>query len=285
MKLKLTIALTCIIAILKTNAQIRLSSVSLSGGVTNITQANQGQQDVLKLFPTSLYFKDFTHDSMIKENNTGLMYSGTSGSFRISAGLQLNKSIRIKQELRIGVMNHTYSIQGGQTYRRDYRIDTLTSSQTGKQTFIDSSVYKTRNYTLSANNVMLDVAYVIHTNQDRRLAIFGGIGIRKSIGLNKTFESRTNEYSRNNYQNHYANYSNQNNFKSETLSVPSSFNYSLTQLYIPFGYQIRLSKRNYYLKHCYLNAEYSPSLSIENVNGTNKAYLDFGMFYGLKINF
>ncbi len=273
-----------------TYAQIKMSSISVSIGTTGGSNNNVDAKTILSYFPTSKYNTGFTHDSMTKSSDYNYNESNYNrgGSFKISASFLLNQHQSKSQEIRIGIMNHEYYKSNYESYFRAYRIDTLTSSQTGQQLFIDSIITKGRSFDLQVSNIVFDISYIVHSNQEKRLSGYTGVGFRQNVALSNTFTSYL--YENSNSNNYFGGYFNSSyyygfNREIETLKSNKKISYNLTQIYIPLGYQWRLSKRNYYLKHFYLYTEYTPSINFETVAGVKATYLNIGGFSGLKIKF
>jgi hypothetical protein len=273
---------------LQSNAQIKLSSLSISGGDVGSSYQNSQKIDASSLFPNSIYYNGFNHDSMNANVYSNTNPNSNKGSFKISAAFLINQSKRKQQEFRIGLAGHTFYNERYESYYKNYRVDTFTSSQTGQQFFTDSNFNKYRWGQLQANSVLLDLSYLIYTKQENRFSFYTGIGLRQNICLNKKFTSVVTESGniRNPFNSFYYPYNFTNGYSKsniETIDAKGKLNYSLTQIYVPIGAQLRLSKRNQYLKHCYLFTELTPSITTENINKTRSTYLSMGSFLGLKI--
>ena len=145
----MSLALTSLLAV---NAQeetstFKVKAVNLQLGVTNGSSVVSNLSDFQKLAPDS-EFKEADIAGFRTQNS----YFGSSGSgFSMNlviAKAEGSKLSYLNPEFRFGVSYHQADlVYLGYTKRNESRVDTLTSSKTGEQTFTDS--INTQDYSLA----------------------------------------------------------------------------------------------------------------------------------------
>lgn len=260
-------AAACLLS-MHSQAQMHLSDFSVYVGAN--TSGDMGSsEDFQLLAPNStLLQNDFS-----SFNSYG-GYEGINSNARISfmLGFDFNKSgdesKSLTPQLRIG-LTYTNGISLYNSYYKDERFpyDTLTSSRTGNQTYVDSVSYEGYDMNYHSDNIMLDVSLVFRTNPEARWSFYGGVGVMGGVSVNSTttiyhYEDAYIEQSGNGnyYGGGYYNdeYSNQ----LETVRNENSF---LISGYVPMGVDFRLGKRGELWKRTHLFFEIRPSLNINNI--------------------
>jgi hypothetical protein len=167
-----------------------------------------------------------------------------------------------------------------------YRIDTFTSSQTGQQIFVDSSV--SDNYIMRHQSKMLqlDASVIWRTNNTNKLKLMGGIGIAIGTTMNAYTEVL---YSKSAYINNPSTVQYYRPIrtvaiesKNERYINPNQSSYSV---YLPMGVDYQLSKNHPILKQFHLFQETKFRLQYVKVNSYSSALnanLYFG--FGLRLN-
>jgi hypothetical protein len=263
------------------SCKIKISEVFINNG-TFINQAMRGNLDE---------FKALSNNSSILNQNfnnyysySGSRYSGSYNMSNIGIGLQRKNSgpvFRISAAYGMGLQ-----MDLGYYKTSAYRIDTFTSSQTGQQLFIDSSV--SDNYIMRHQSKMLqlDASVIWRTNNSNKLKLMGGIGIAIGTTLNAFTEVMYSKTSFTNSPSIMPTYQHINNAvlesKNEHYINPNQSSYSI---YLPMGIDFQLSKKHPILKQFHLFQETKFRLQYVKVNSHSSALntnLYFG--FGLRLN-
>jgi hypothetical protein len=245
-------------------------------------------------------FKILAPQSILLNANLNGFTSGTSnygtntGGFNPSIGIQFaNKSqtgYRANPILRIG-FNLNGSTSEKLSYNKEdkYRVDTLTSSQTGEQIYIDSFVRESYSFYYSYKTIGVDVALLFRTNPKARWSIYGGVGANFGAAINSNlYLSNYKNSGRNNtfYYNGFSNSTGNSYTTIQTENFDGQNNTAKTaSVYLPLGIDFRVGKRREFFKRVHLFLETRPSFSFVNFNNmysqtdiTNMAGL------GLRVN-
>jgi hypothetical protein len=263
------------------SCKIKISEVFVNNG-TFINQALRGNLDE---------FKALSSNSSILNQNfnnfysySGSRYSGSYNMSNIGIGLQRKNSgpvFRISAAYGMGLQ-----MDLGYYKTSTYRIDTFTSSQTGQQLFIDSSV--SENYIMRHQSKMLqlDASVIWRTNNTNKLKLMGGIGIAIGTTMNAYTEVL---YSKSAYINNPSTVQYYRPIrtvaiesKNERYINPNQSSYSV---YLPMGVDYQLSKNHPILKQFHLFQETKFRLQYIKVNSNSSALnanLYFG--FGLRLN-
>jgi hypothetical protein len=119
-----------------------------------------------------------------------LNFPGQSQS--LSVGLKMAKLPNAT--LRLGLMhtNQRNALTIGGSYTETFRIDTLTSSQTGEQIFVDSFSTHSYNANYSQEQLRLDASLLFRYHADKRWSFYGGIGA--NFGLSYNAQTNVHQY-------------------------------------------------------------------------------------------
>ncbi len=268
-------------------AQVKLKAISFSiGSFVNTNYLPNPKIDIAKSFPNSTYNKAPFKDSMVNDYN---MYNFYNPSFKADISLSLKKYKHFESEFRFGIGNFTKDYNRSQNYTYETRLDTLISQQTGQKLYLDSLNTSYRAYNINSRNLLLDAAYIINTNQNKRFSFYSGLGIRQSINIGNSLGTYVYTNGSYNYIINNGGYSVSTSttyFNEQDISLSKSdYKMYFTQLYLPLGTQLRLSQKNTYFKHCYLFVETCPTITIANTNGVNKTFTNVSGFTGFRIKF
>ncbi|AEV31821.1 hypothetical protein Oweho_0808 [Owenweeksia hongkongensis DSM 17368] len=225
-------------------------------------------QDFQLLAPNSnLLQNDFTGYN----NSSG--YNSWNSSARISfmLGFDFKKKdddvSKLSPQLRIG-LTYTNGVSLYSNYWNEDRFayDTLTSSRTGNQTFVDSVNYDSYDMNYHSDNIVLDVSLIFRTNPAARWSFYGGVGVMggMAINANTIIYHYNNSYIENQNDDQYfeRQYSDSSLDEMETVRNDNSF---LVSGYIPMGVDFRLGKKRELWKRTHLFFELRPSLNVNNI--------------------
>ena len=240
------------------------------------------------------YREAFPQSELLKQDYSGYYdqpyYYNYSGGLLLNFlwGVKIGEGANNEQRLRIGI-----SYSGATTYSNNFEktvttpYDTLISTVTGNQTFVDSVYQDYLNINLSQDQIGLDVSYIIKSNPNNRLVFYSGGGAVLGLAVN----SRANIY-----QNSNSYFSNDNgdyypyaerysdNGKSEVHNLASTF---WAQLYVPIGLDFRLSKKNAFWQRMHIYSELRPNMQLAMVEGFDPTInLSFGWaVFGTRFEF
>jgi len=271
--------------------RINLFDYSLQAGIyggssTNSTQADfniLAPNSVLlnsNLFPNSVSFSPYYY-----QRNPNSLFSATLGfQFSDKQKTKYNKNI----ELRVGITYSHNSILSGGYYDTERKtFDTLTSSQTGVYSYLDSVVTKSLEMNYSSEQLRLDGSLIFRTNPDARWSFYSGIGITAGFSFNaKTTIVYNTQYQieqrmPNNHSTHL-NVSGDNS-QYEVFSNQNNFAFSA---YIPLGINLRLGKNTEFWKKVNLFYEIRPNINITYIpelRTVTNAFLQIGCGFRFKL--
>lgn len=251
------------------NSVLQVKSANVQIGFYSGNSVVSNLSDFQKLAPNSTF-----QESDIVGFRAQNSFYGSSGQ-AFSMNLVFDKPTsetlsRLNAEFRFGLSYQQadiFYLSYGKTNR--YRVDTLTSSRKGEQTFIDS-VYS-QDYTLSytQRHVMVDADIVISTNPNKRWKFYGGIGL--SVGLSVapyttiSYDTRSNleEQDRPN-----DGFNSDFEFENTTERFRNDGGF-FGRVYMPLGVDFRIGKRKESLKKYHLFSESRPSLTFQSVPELN----------------
>jgi hypothetical protein len=172
---------------------------------------------------------------------------------------------RFNPEFRVGISYQRASLLNLNFVRTDqFRIDTLRSSQTGEEYYVDS--IRNQDYSLGyiQQQVMVDGDVTISTNPDRRWKFYTGIGV--SLGLSVSPRTEVNydswSYVEDGLSDNYRKSSNDYEGSSEEFANKTGF---FGRVYIPLGVDFRIGKRKESLKKYHLFIESRQSLNFQTI--------------------
>jgi hypothetical protein len=194
-------------------------------------------------------------------------------------------SLRTNPLLRVGVTYRTGSYLNCYFEKETHvPYDTLTSSQSGQSTYIDSitRIYYDMNYI--ADQVRLEGSLIYRTNPQARWTLYGGVG----AGIGYIINSRTEihhgvgRYAKSiNNESYYLGFDGD---ISETETIRNRRS-ALCLLYLPFGFDVRLGNKREFWKQLHLFYELSPGLLITSVPELRMLVnSDFEFGFGLRVN-
>jgi len=263
------------------SCKIKVSEVFINNG-TFINQALRGSLDEFKALSSNSSMLNQNFDNYY--SYSGSRYNGSYNMAQMGLGIQRKNNgpvLRISAAYGMGLQ-----MDLGYYKTSTFRIDTFTSSQTGKQLFIDSSV--SENYIMRHQSKMLqiDASVIWRTNNTNKLKLMAGIGIAIGTTMNAFTEVMYSKTSFTNSPSSMPSYRHINNTvlesKNERYNNPSQSSYSI---YLPMGIDFQLSKKHPILKQFHLFQETKFRLQYAKVSNDSSALnanLYFG--FGLRLN-
>ncbi len=261
----------------------RWGSVYVAGGAYLVADQPLFRGDLDKLTPGSTLLGQDLDDHTFTNDH---YYTGT-GSFEISLGLQPWKhQDREGPELRLGV---TYG--GGisqsaflqRTVRTPY--DTLTSSQTGEQVFVDS-VHESK-YWIHRTSERFGMNASMIWRTRARWSFFGGGGFAGGLSMNARTTVQHDvvegiDGPGSNYESGHYSYGYSGNATNEEL-FRNGTGWWLA-LYTPIGLDFQLARRSTFWNRLHLYYELRPQIIVQNAPELS-TYTDFGIqsLFGVRL--
>jgi hypothetical protein len=142
----------------------------------------------------------------------------------------------------------------------EFRLDTLVSSQSGKEYYVDSTVSRNLYIDYSQSQFFLSAAYLIGSNPDDRWSFYTGVGVMAGVAVDaSTYISKSNnsyvENSRSNLDEWDRDY--EYDYDDEYFTHKSSVSMMAS---VPIGIDFRVGKKSKFWKGSHLVLEYQPSL-------------------------
>jgi len=284
-KLNLGLAILGVVIFSNSNAQektprVRISEFHLQTGFQYYPAQTTSLEDFQKLAPNSVLLKE----DLPSYNSFGY-YNGRGNFSSVQLGLTFKNHPNAL--LRVGLSNMGVSgLQKSYSKQDHFPYDTLTSSATGEQTFIDSVSSQSYFMNHSSRQIRLDAALIFRTDASARWSLFAGIGASLGVNYNATTYI---SYYRNNYINnqngnsYYNGYSNNGSEKTETFTTK---NYLTTTAYIPMGVDFRIGKNKVFWKRLHLYYEIKPSISMTQIPALRTiTTVNMTQALGLKVSF
>jgi hypothetical protein len=277
---KIFLVCTSLIA-LTLNAQEEKPAVRISE-VQLLTLADYSKtpfgtlQDMQKIAPQSI---------LLQQDFSGYNLGSYSSIFtQNSFNMMLGLSFRDKpgMTLRAGVGYSDRTLQGVSLGNNErFRHDTLTSSQTGQQFFVDSAVYRGVYAYYNSQFLSLETSLIFRTNSEARWSLYGGVGLSFGIGFNGRTDVTRHEYwsIESPISTNYGNVL----YESESISSRNSFFYSVNT---PLGVDFRIGKKREFWNRLHLMYELRPAITVYNLAGEqNRLTPQLNQSLGLRVTF
>lgn len=247
--------------------RIKINEYSIQTGLFGGSPANSSLADFYILAPNSVLL----NSNLIPEPNTYYPHhyaSRPNTMFSAMLGFQFSDKQKTKYnkniQLRVGITySHNSVLSGGLFNTERKTFDTLTSSQTGASTYLDSVITKSLNMNYSSEQLRLDGALIFSTNTDARFSLFSGIGLTAGFSFNSktTIKYNTHYQIENRVPNDYTRHIDSFSGSSETEVISNKNNFGFSA-YIPLGVNVKLGYKTEFWKKVNLFYEIRPSINI-----------------------
>jgi hypothetical protein len=176
--------------------------------------------------------------------------------------------------LRVGLMhiNQGNALSTGGSYTETFRVDTLTSSQSGEQFYVDSFSTHSYNATYSQKQLRLDAALIFRYKAEKRWSFYGGIGVNFGLSYNGVTHVR---YNISPYGNSYPfglfndiMYSN-GTHEHESFENKGGFGFGV---YAPLGIDFQVGKKREFWKPIHLYMELRPGFNVNQIAGLGTSF-------------
>ncbi len=276
-KLVLSFGLICFGA---SYAQVSVEGIYLQSG--SFFNAGKGSlTDFQALAPSSSILQQ---DLSAYNTNPVFNFSFPGQSQSLSLGLNLGKMPNAT--LRVGLMhiNQGNALSTGGSYTETFRVDTLTSSQTGEQFFVDSFSTHSYNATYSQEQIRLDASLIFRYKADKRWSFYGGIGVNFGLSYNGVTHVRHNVSP---YGNSYPfglfndiMYNN-GTHEHESFENKGGFGFGV---YAPLGIDFQVGKKREFWKPLHLYMELRPGFNVNQIAGLGTSF-SAGNFSNIGLRF
>ncbi|MEX2380055.1 MAG: hypothetical protein WD530_04895 [Vicingaceae bacterium] len=268
---------------------LQLSGISAQNGTFNFHDNYGGSLETFKkLAPESdlldKNFDDFNQSFYQSDPD----YSGAFSVQFTFNWLNMNESWKkLNPQLKFGFSYGNINLIRGNLNKVEYhRIDTLISTSSGQEYYVDS--VESEDYTLNydADFLVLDASLIIGSNPMNRWSFYGGFGLSAGMNFNTTARifSTKDQYidSRGNYNNPRNHWDPE--FREEVFRKNETG--LALMLTMPLGVNFRLSKDKKIWENLSLFLEAKPALSYFSVSGIdNSFYASTFNSFGLKYSF
>lgn len=242
--------------------KIKINEFHVSSGTASMNLPSGSLEDFKTLAPNSVILtKDFSLFNQSYWSPLGYRYGmNQSSMYSVQLGLQCAKMP--KATFRVGITHlSNYGLltaSGGYSISAPY--DTLTSSQTGQQTILDTSYTKSYDLNYSNQQLRLDGAVIFRMFPEKRWSLHAGLGASFGYSYRANTNIRYSEYSSSSYSSSYSgNYSSE----QETFKNKNSLGASL---YIPLGIDFGIGKKRSFWMPFHIYLETRPSLNINSIS-------------------
>ena len=228
-------------------------------------------------------FKTLAPQSDILNNIPLNLSQSTSSSFSSSSVLSVLIGIQFSDKqktaykanplLRLGFNYSNLTSLNNRLHKEDrYPYDTLTSSQTGQMTFIDSINSHNYGMSYSSDQLRFDGSVIFRTNPASRWSIYSGLGVTAGISINAYTSvyhgesGRTETFSPNGTTtiNVLPNSANPQSDNTQRESFSNKMNYGFST-YIPMGVDFRIGKNKEFWKRMHLFYEIKPAMNFTSI--------------------
>ena len=210
-----------------------------------------------------------SNNSIFSQNSFNLLLGL---SFRDKPGMTLRAGIGYSDRALMGVSLGNYE---------RFRHDTLTSSQTGQQVFVDSVVYRGVYAYYNSQFLSLETSLIFRTNSEARWSLYGGVGLGFGVGFNgRTDVSRYEYWS---IESPIANKYGNTHYESESIPSENSFFYGVNT---PLGVDFRIGKKCEFWNRIHLIYELRPAFTVYNLAGEqNRLTPQLNQSLGVRVTF
>ena len=250
-------------------AQISINEIYLQSG--SFFGQNKGSlADFQTLAPGSSILQQ---DLSAYQTYPQMFFNLPGQSQSLSVGLGLGKMPNAT--LRLGLMHTSQNnaLATGGSYTETFRVDTLTSSQSGEQYFVDSFSTHSFNANYAQEQLRIDASLLFRYNADKRWSFFGGIGANFGLSYNAatTVHHRVSPYG------DYFGYGFINDLmfidfgthETETFENKGGFGLGV---YAPLGIDFQLGKKREFWKPMHLYMELRPGFNINQIAGLGTTF-------------
>lgn len=263
---KATLLAALILSTAAFSQNLKISEIHISNGTGFGGQINGSIDDFKTLAPNSsilaMDFSQYNPQGFPTYQTPGM---NMSSSYSLQLGLQCAKMPKVLYRVGITHVSNAGVRSAFGSYFQSFPYDTLTSSQTGEQIFLDSTSTKYYNMNHSNQQIRLDGAMIFRMFPEKRWSIHTGLGA--SIGM--SYQSNTEISFWESSSVSSGDYYYSQNVQRESYKNKNALGASL---YIPFGVDFGIGKKREFWMPFHVYAETRPSLNINSINGIGTSF-------------
>jgi hypothetical protein len=235
---------------------IRISEFHFQNGIGFNSGQHFGLADYKILAPSS---ELLTNDFSTFQGNEYFIFNGPTSSSYQTIQLGLTFKSNPNPLWRIGISHIALGdISKGFSKSTIVPYDTLTSSQTGQQYFLDSTYSENYNTRYSAQQLRLETSLIYRTDPSKRWSVYTGLGASFGISYNAQTVIEYTSYNNASTMNEY--YTTTEQGKNIVEYFQNKMNFS-TAIFIPMGVDFRMGKNREFWKRLHLYYEMKPSIT------------------------
>lgn len=265
---KVTLFAALVLSSVSFAQKIKITELHISNGTGFGGQINGSIDDFKILAPNSsilaMDFSQYSPQGFPTYQTPGM---NMSSSYSLQLGLQCAKMPNVTYRVGITHVSNAGVLSAFGSYSQSFPYDTLTSSQTGEQIFIDSSNSKYYQMNHSNQQIRLDGAMIFRMFPDKRWSLHTGLGA--SIGMSYQSNTEISFWESSSMYSYSSYYYGQENGQRESYKNKNSIGASL---YIPFGIDFGIGKKREFWMPFHLYIETRPSLNINSINGIGTSF-------------
>lgn len=248
-------------------AQLSVEGIYLQNGA--FFGASKGSlADFQSLAPQSILLQQ---DLTAYQTYPAMNFNFPGQSQSLSVGLKMTKLPNAT--LRLGLMhtNQRNALSTGGSYTETFRVDTLTSSQTGTQFFIDSFSTHSYNASYSQEQLRLDASLLFRYNADKRWSFYGGIGANFGLSYNAMTQihQRVSPYGDNYGLDLFNDIFLAGTHEQETFENKGGFGFGV---YAPLGVDFQVGKKRNFWMPIHLYMELRPGFNVNQIAGLGTSF-------------
>lgn len=249
------------------NAQLSVEGIYLQNGA--FFGAGKGSlADLQSLAPQSVLLQQ---DMTAYQTYAAMNFNFPGQSRSLSVGLKMAKLPNAT--LRLGLMhtNQPNALSTGGSYTETFRVDTLTSSQTGDQFFIDSFSTHSYNAIYSQEQLRLDASLLFRYHADKRWSFYGGIGANFGLSYNAQtrIHQRVSPYGDNYGFGLLNDIFLSGTHEQETFENKGGFGFGV---YAPLGVDFQVGKKRNFWMPIHLYMELRPGFNVNQIAGLGTSF-------------
>lgn len=253
---------------------INFSATDWNAAVANFEQVESGYSTISQ----SAYYWNYSNP-----------FTYLRGTF--DYGNRTNDSwVKPKLAFTFGAFNNIY-LSNNFAQERRFRYDTLTSSQTGDQTFVDSVYQINRHRSFDAKMISVGIGAHFEKAITKRFSAEFGFDALYTFSMNSRVSAHeyassgtiTNTVIDSYYSNYYG--YNYGHGKNLPTNESAKMNVSVFSIQLPIEFQLLLSTKENIFKQFKLGVTYNPTFSFAQLNDVKMNYFSAPVGVSLKYHF
>jgi len=293
MKLRSGLISISLLSILSSTAQESSKAKLVFNGVSLYTGvlSHQGQVGSLSDFKKLAKGSELLETDLTGYDVNSLFYGNESGSIGgVNVHFKFVNDQKVDQKI-FSSMRFGISLADGRNLSKsyskseDFRVDTLTSSRSGEEYYVDSTASQNLYLDYSQSQVFLSAAYLIGSNPEERFSFFTGVGLMSGIAIDaSTYISKSNSSYTENSRSINDELTREYNSKSEDEYFKNKMAFTMIAS-IPIGVDFRIGTVRKFWKGSHLMLEYQPSLYYYSIPELNTSTMTTASIWSFTYKF